>query len=158
MRVDELMNQHIQTCRPEDSLQHAAQLMWDHDRGCVPVCSGDGFERTIGVITDRDICMGALFQGKPLQDLRVSDAMARQVLACRPQDSLRQAEQAMRDARIRRLPVLDDQGALLGMLSLADLARQAAREQTQAHREVTEVEVNDTLAAICQPSGQSLPA
>jgi len=64
----------------------------------------------------------------------------------------------MRDARIRRLPVLDDQGALLGILSLADLAREAAREQTRAYREVTEVEVNDTLAAICQPSGQSLPA
>jgi CBS domain-containing protein len=158
MRVDELMNQHIQTCRPEDSLQHAAQLMWDHDCGCVPVCSGDGVQRTIGVITDRDICMSALFQGKPLQELSVNDAMARQLLACRPQDSLKQAEQAMRDARIRRLPVLDDQGALLGMLSLADLAREAAREQTQAHRAVTEVEVNDTLAAICQPTGQSLPA
>ena len=132
--------------------------MWDHDCGCVPVCSGNGVTRTIGVITDRDICMGALFQGKPLQELRVGDAMARQLLACRPEDSLREAEQAMRDARIRRLPVLDDQGALLGILSLADLAREAAREQTRAYREVTEVEVNDTLAAICQPSGQSLPA
>jgi CBS domain-containing protein len=132
--------------------------MWDHDCGCVPVCSGNGVTRTIGVITDRDICMGALFQGKPLQELRVGDAMARQLLACRPEDSLKEAEQAMRDARIRRLPVLDDQGALLGILSLADLAREAAREQTQEHREVTEVEVNDTLAAICQPNGQSLPA
>jgi CBS domain-containing protein len=157
MRVDDIMNRHVQTCRPDDSLEYAAQLMWDHDCGCVPVCSGNGVTRTIGVITDRDICMGALFQGKPLQELRVGDAMARQLLACRPEDSLREAEQAMRDARIRRLPVLDDQGALLGILSLADLAREAARQQTRAQREVTEVEVNDTLAAICQPNGQSLP-
>ncbi|MEA3181675.1 MAG: hypothetical protein QOI59_5198 [Gammaproteobacteria bacterium] len=98
MRVDGIMNKPVQTCRPDDSLQYAAQLMWDHDCGCVPVCSSDGVRRTIGVITDRDICMGALFQGKPLQELRVGDAMARQLLACRPESSLREAEQAMRDA------------------------------------------------------------
>jgi CBS domain-containing protein len=152
MRVDQLMTQRIQSCRPDDSLERAAQLMWDHDCGCLPVCSGDGVGRTIGVITDRDICMGALFQGRPLRELHVSDAMARQVLACRPQDSLAQAEKAMRDARIRRLPVLDDQGSLIGMLSLADLAREAVREQTQTPRELTEVEVSDTLAAICEPT------
>jgi CBS domain-containing protein len=55
------------------------------------------------VITDRDICMSALFQGKPLRELRVEDATARQLLACRPEDSLVRAEQTMRDARIRRL-------------------------------------------------------
>ena len=158
MRVKELMTQQIQSCRPDDSLELAAQLMWDHDCGCIPVCAGDGASRTIGMITDRDICMGALFQGKPLRELRVSDAMARKVLACRPQDTLAEAEKAMRDARIRRLPVLDDQGSLIGMLSLADLAREATRERSQSRKEVTEVEVNNTLAAICEPTRQPLTA
>jgi CBS-domain-containing membrane protein len=158
MQVNEIMTRQVQSCHPEDSLERAAQLMWDHDCGCVPVCeASDGFNRAVGVITDRDICMGALFQGKPLRDLRVRDAMARQLLACQPQHSLEQAAKAMRDARVRRLPVVDDQGALIGMLSLADIAREAAAEQSQPHREVTELEVNDTLAAICS-TGQSFRA
>jgi CBS domain-containing protein len=58
--------------------------MWDHDCGCLPVCGGDGATRVVGVITDRDICMHALFQSKPLQELRVSEGMAKQVQVCRP--------------------------------------------------------------------------
>jgi len=158
MQVNEIMTREVQSCRPDDSLERAAQLMWDHDCGCVPVCdSSNGINRAVGVITDRDICMGALFQGKPLRDLRVRDAMAQQLLSCQPQHSLEQAARAMRDARVRRLPVVNDQGALIGMLSLADIAREAAAEQSQPKREVTEFEVNDTLAAICS-TGQSLGA
>jgi CBS-domain-containing membrane protein len=161
MQVNEIMTRQVQSCRPDDSLERAAQLMWDYDCGCVPVCEGgDGVSRAIGVITDRDICMGALFQGKPLRELRVRNAMAQQLLACQPQHSLEQAERAMRNARVRRLPVIDDQGNLIGMLSLADIAREAAAEQSQSKREVTELEVNDTLAAICsagQSTGASAP-
>ncbi len=157
MRVTEIMTRSIQSCRPSDSLERAALLMWNYDCGCIPVCAGDdGAGQTVGVVTDRDICMSALFEGKPLRELSVGDAMAREVLSCRPQDSLAQAEQAMREARIRRLPVTDDQGTLIGMLSLADIAREAAREQTRPNREVTEVEVNDTFAAICEPTRQPL--
>jgi CBS-domain-containing membrane protein len=154
MQVNEIMTREVQSCRPDDSLDRAAQLMWDHDCGCLPVCDGDGAGRTIGVITDRDVCMAALFQGKPLRELRVREAMAQQLLACQPQHSLEQAERTMRNARVRRLPVVDDRGALIGMLSLADIAREAVAEQSQAQRQVTELEVNDTLAAICG-TGQS---
>lgn len=57
MRVKELVTQQIQSCRPDDSLALAAQLMWDHDCGCIPVCAGDGTSRTIGMITDRDFAI-----------------------------------------------------------------------------------------------------
>jgi CBS domain-containing protein len=157
MRVEDLMTRQVQWCRPEDSLQQAARLMWDHDCGCLPVCSGNGVNRVAGMITDRDICMSALFQGKSLSQLHVGDAMSKSVQTCRSADTLAQAEQIMRSARIRRLPVLDRQGVLIGMISLADLAREAAREQTRAHREITETEVGDTLARICQSPAQSLP-
>lgn len=154
MQVKELMTQQVQSCGPEASLERAAQLMWDYDCGCIPVCAGDGAGQPIGVVTDRDICMSALFQGKPLRELRVSDAMAKQLLSCRPEDSLEQAEKAMRAAHIRRLPVVDDQGRLVGMLSLADLAREAARDR----RQLSEGEVNMTFAAICEPNVQTLHA
>lgn len=65
----------------------------------------------------------------------------------------------MQEARIRRLPVVDDKGALLGMISLADLAREAARERSSPRKEITETEVGDTLAAICESAApQTLAA
>ena len=158
MRIEQIMTRPVQRCRARDTLAHAAQLMWDHDCGCLPVCGSDGVTRVIGVITDRDICMHALFQGKPLQELRVSEAMVRQVQTCRPDDSLADAENTMREARVRRLPVVDKQDALVGMISLADLAQEAARERGGTSREITETEVGDTLAAICQPQHRQLAA
>lgn len=152
MQVDQIMTREVWTCRPEDSLASAAQLMWDHDCGCVPVVSGDGAPRVAGLVTDRDICMCALFQGRPLHDLKVSQAMSKQVRACRPSDSITAAETAMAEARIRRLPVLDERDSLIGTISLSDIARRAARELVQAQPELTETEVGSTLAAICQPA------
>jgi CBS-domain-containing membrane protein len=110
------------------------------------------------VRTDRDICMCALFLGKPLRELTVSEAMARQVISIRPNDSIAAAERAMQDAQVRRLPVINERGSLVGILSLSDIAREAAREQTSPRRRVTGAEVNDTLAAICQPNGGPLMA
>ena len=158
MRVEQLMARPVQSCRAEDTLARAAQLMWDHDCGSLPVCGGNGVTRVVGVITDRDICMCALFQNKPLQELRVSEAMAKQVQVCRPSDSLADAEKAMRETRIRRLPVIDEQDALVGMISLADLAQEAARERAATSQDITETEVGDTLAAICAPLHRQLTA
>lgn len=152
MRVDAIMTKQVNTCSPADTLAEAARLMWDHDCGCLPVCAADDATRVVGMVTDRDICMSTLFAGRPLHELRVADAMSRQLMVCRPEDALIDAENAMRRARIRRLPVVDDQGALVGIISLADLAREAAREDTHPKQEVTETEVGGTLAAICECS------
>lgn len=158
MLVEQLMTKAVRSCGPEDSLEHAAQLMWDHDHGCLPVCSGGGGSLVVGVITDRDICMCALFEGKSLRELRVAQAMANRLIVCRPDDRLSDAEGIMRRTRVRRMPVLDHADRLVGLISLADLAREANREQTLPHREVTEVEVTETLAAICAPAGPVLNA
>lgn len=158
MRIDQIMSREVWTCRQEDSLERAAQLMWDHDCGCLPVVSGNGITRVAGLITDRDICMCALFQRKPLANLGVSEAMSKQVRACKGSDSVSAAEKAMREARIRRLPVLDDAGALVGMISLSDLAREAESEIGEAKPEITETEIGGTLAAICHPGANTLAA
>lgn len=150
MRVDQIMTREIRTCRQDDSLERAAQLMWDHDFGCVPVVSGDGTPRVEGLITDRDICMCALFERKPLHELRVAQAMAKHVLACKASDSVGSAERAMAEGRVRRLPVIDEQNSLIGMLSIADLARESARETPGSQKAIRESEIGDTLAAICQ--------
>ena len=152
MRVEQVMTPRVRCCRPGDSLDHAAQIMWSRDCGCVPVCADDA-DHPIGVITDRDICMCALFGARPLSQLTVREAMSDQPLyVCQPEDSLAQAEELMRQARVRRLPVVDSGGALIGVISLADLAREAARQQELSDREITETEVNETLAQICAPA------
>lgn len=152
MQVEKLMTRHVRSCSPGDTLERAAQLMWDGDCGCLPVCVSDGVNRVVGVITDRDICMSALFQGKSLHELQVSDAMAKQLLSCKASDAIADVRKTMREARIRRLPVLDDQGVLIGIIGLADLAREAALKRSASKQEITESEVGDTLAAISTSS------
>jgi CBS domain-containing protein len=149
MRIEELMSDDVQYCSPNDTLDAAARLMWDNDCGCVPVCTSDGSPRVVGMITDRDICMSALFNGKPLADLRVSEAMSREIHVCRPADSPVAVERLMRDRQIRRVPVADPSGALLGLISLADLARCVAR-QTLSNADISGAELTTTLAAIVE--------
>jgi CBS domain-containing protein len=158
MRVETLMTKQVISCGPEDTLERAAQLMWEGDCGCLPVCAESGASHVVGVITDRDICMSAMFQARSLRDLRVSDAMAKQLLTCKPSDSIGDVEKTLRNARVRRLPVIDDKGILIGIITLADIAREACRESSAEKPQVTESEVAGTLAAICGSGVRRLAA
>lgn len=149
MRIEDLMCRDVYHCRPEDSLESAARLMWEHDCGCAPVCSGDGEQRVVGMITDRDISMCALFEGKPLAALRVQDAMSRDVSSCGPDEESKQVEQIMTERQVRRVPVVNAEGNLLGILSLADLVRQTGPGSPRTSGRVTESEIGKTLAGIC---------
>lgn len=127
MRVFELMTRDVAYCRPEESLARAANLMWNDDCGCVPVV--DGERHVVGIVTDRDVCMAALHTGSPLHELLVTQAMARHPVCVKPEDDIVLAQDVMRQARVRRLPVTDARDRLIGLLSLHDLARHAARER-----------------------------
>jgi CBS domain-containing protein len=121
MNIDKVMTRTVKCCHAEDSLSCAAGSMWDADCGCVPVV--DHGERVVGVLTDRDICMAGYFRNAPLSELRIADAMAKQPITCKASDSIETAEALMQDHQIRRVPVVDDEGKLVGILSLNDLAR-----------------------------------
>jgi CBS domain-containing protein len=125
MKVEQIMNREIKTCHPQDSLNKVAQIMWNEPCGAVPVI--DDQHKPVGFLTDRDVCMAAYTQGKRLEELRVEAAMARKVVACTGEDDLLSAAGLMRQHRTRRLPVIDRNGALVGLLSLDDLACEAAR-------------------------------
>ncbi len=125
MKVEQIMNRDVKTCCPQDSLNKAAQIMWEETCGAVPVV--DDQYRPVGFLTDRDICMGAYTQGKPLAKLQAGGAMARKLVCCRADDDLDSAAQLMRQNHTRRLPVIDREGVLVGLLSLDDLACEAAR-------------------------------
>lgn len=149
MAISDLMSRNVATCMADDRLDVPAKLMWDLDIGCVPVL--DAQRRVVGILTDRDICMASFTQGKAPQHVFVREAMAREVYSCLPDDNLAEAEDIMRRRRVRRLPVVDLDGCLVGLISLNDLARESARQQTRVQRELTAVDVSATLAAICQP-------
>jgi CBS domain-containing protein len=125
MKVEEMMSTRVETCRLGDSLERAAQLMWDTDCGVVPVI--DDESRVVGMVTDRDVCMAAYTQGKPLGQIPVSSACSRKVYCCKLNDSLQTAENLMRVAQVRRLPVVDEDGQLWGLVSLGDLAQHVHR-------------------------------
>jgi CBS-domain-containing membrane protein len=157
MKVEKLMTRSVATCGPQDTLDYAASLMWQNDCGCLPVIHINGTAQVCGMITDRDICMSALFKGKALGELRVEDAMAKDLQTCQPGDTLAVVERKMQNSRIRRLPVVDEAGALVGIVSMADLASAAARLQYGQRRDIPGSEVTTTLAAICKPARDPLP-
>jgi CBS domain-containing protein len=144
MQVKELMSKPVVTCRATDALDDAARLMWERDCGALPVVGGDG--RVVGMITDRDVCMGAFTQGRALREIPVSVAMVPHAFTCRADDSVQFAEALMADKKVRRLPVVDDEGRPLGLLSLDDLAQVAVPGGDSAARELA-----TTLGAIGEP-------
>jgi len=152
VQVEQLMTREVKVCTDADTLNRAAELMWESDCGCIPVISANGTGRVVGVVTDRDIAMAAYTQGKQLSAVPVITAMACKVVACHASDGVSQAEALMRDNRVRRLPVLDQNEHLVGVISLNDIAREAQREAAVGKRaEVTGEAVVETLAAVCQP-------
>jgi len=156
MKVAQVMKQDVKTCRAQDTLNTAAQTMWDHDCGCVPVTDAEG--HVVGMITDRDVCMAAYTRGQPLGALRIEEAMSAAVCTCRPEDTVADAEMMMRAHQVHRLPAVDDGGRLVGILSLNDIAIYARQEPTAEKRAVRLAEVGETLGAICQPRGPRVSA
>jgi CBS domain-containing protein len=149
MNVQSLMTKNPKSCRAEESLRTAAYLMWECDIGSIPVVDHD--HHVVGMITDRDICMAAYFRDRTLSDIRVHEAMASSIVACKPEDDVKTAERLMRDNQIRRLPVIDREGRLLGVLSVNDLARRAATDRHLSSPQVAETGVVTTIAAIAAP-------
>jgi len=143
--VERFMSRDPRTCGPGDSSNLAAQIMWDNDFGCVPVVDADG--RAIGMITDRDICMAAFTQGKPLAEIPVSSIFSHSVVTVHEHDTIEGAEAAMRRHRIRRVPVVDGKGRPVGVLSLSDLARHAGHRRGDLDVDA----FVGTVAAICEP-------
>lgn len=156
MRVEQLMTGNVQVCHPQDTLSDAAEKMWTHDIGCLPVIDDSG--QVIGMITDRDICMAAYTQGRSLAELPVAIAMSKELFACIPDDSIKDAEETLKSRQIRRLPVLSQNRNLVGIVSLNDIAREAEREISLKSREISTQEVTATLATVGQPRQHNGPA
>lgn len=124
MKIKELMNRDVASCSIKDSCQEAARAMRERQVGFVVVKDLAG-GKVAGVITDRDICLAAEAKQKPLAAIPVRSAMSRKVHSCSVESELTSAHLVMRRHHVRRLPVLEADGALAGVISLSDLAREA---------------------------------
>jgi CBS domain-containing protein len=143
------MTESLAVCHVGDMVSVAAKLMWEHDCGVMPVLDKG---LVVAMLTDRDICMAAFTQGKPLSEIEVSVAMSKALVVCHPEDTIEQAERLMSKHQIRRLPVVNQQGQPVGVLSLSDLARAAAHAPSAAIGNPTGTQLTataKTLAAVC---------
>jgi CBS-domain-containing membrane protein len=157
VKVKDLMTTDVKCCAEYNTLNTAAQMMWDYDIGCLPVIDKEG--RAIGILTDRDVCMSAYIQGVPLTAALVTSAMSKEVFFCTPELDLAAAEKLMREKQIHRLLVLDTERHSVGLISLNDIAREGAREaEMKAARQVSDAEISGLLASICAPRHRIIQA
>lgn len=144
MRVQDIMTRDPSCVTADATVREAAQIMRRENIGLVPVVQGDSDRKLIGVVTDRDIAIRCIADGRD-GTCRVRDVMSADTLStCQPDEDVNRVMEAMGREQVRRIPIVDERGSLLGIVSQADLARKAKDE----HR------VEDTVERISRPSDQ----
>ena len=139
MKISEVMTTDVETVTADQSAREAAKFMLRVEAGSIPVTEGD---RVIGMITDRDIAVRGVAEGRG-PDTPVRDLMTDHIICARGDDNVDDVAQRMSQQQVRRLPVLDEDEKLIGIVSLGDLAREARGES--AHQ---------ALEGVSQPGGQ----
>jgi CBS domain-containing protein len=146
MLCRELMTEDPKCCTPSDSAMRVARMMQIEDVGAIPVCSdGDG-RRLVGIITDRDLCLEIVASGRDPLTTPVETCMSRDLVTCRTDEPLETALHRMEAHQIRRIPVVDDSGMLVGIISQADIATRMRNENQTA----------EFVEGVSRPSGESL--
>jgi CBS domain-containing protein len=138
MKVSDVMTRDVKTIRPDQTAQEAASFMLSADAGSIPVTDG---ERLVGMITDRDIAVRGIAKGYG-PDTQVRELMSGDIICARHDDDVDDAAEKMSDAQVRRLPVIDDQERLCGIVSLGDLSQQADPDSAE-----------QALEGVTQPGG-----
>ena len=135
--IAQVMTRDVEVIRPDETLQRAAQRMDELNVGSLPVCEG---RRLVGMITDRDITVRATAAGMAPKETRVSEVMTESTRCCRADQTTEEVMEQMGHSQIRRLPVVGEDGEVVGIVSLGDLATRQSGH------------VDDTLREISSPS------
>jgi CBS domain-containing protein len=138
MKLFDIMTHGVETISPDATVADAADTMRNLDLGALPVCDGT---RLVGMLTDRDIIIRAVAEGRDPTQTRVSSCMTRDVLYCFQDQDVDEAEKLMQEKQIRRLPILDRDKQLVGIIALADVAVKTddAQETARTVREISQV-------------------
>ncbi len=146
IRVGDVMTQDVVTVMPDDTVERASRLMRECDCGALPVVGWGG--RLLGMITDRDIAIRLVARGADTRRARVSECMTDEVFSCHLSDRLEDCMRQMSRHQIRRLPIVDDERRVVGIVSQGDLARHAAEHPGAGERRA----VAEVLCAVSEPS------
>lgn len=130
MTCSEVMTPAPVTCRPGDPIVDAARLMRSYDVGSLPVVKDDESQVLVGVITDRDIAIRVVAEGRDVADTTVADVMSAEVVTCKTTDLYQEALQTMGANQLRRMPVIDEQRRVVGIIAQADVATRIAQPTT----------------------------
>jgi len=133
--VSEIMSKQVHVIEPQESLRRAARLMSELQVGSLPVCNG---ERLMGMLTDRDITVRGVAEGLHPDQACVSDVMTREVEFCTEDQDAEEVMRQMGDKQVRRLPVVDVDHNLVGIVSLGDMALRQPGHIDQTVREISE--------------------
>ena len=147
MKVEDIMTRDVQCCGPDTNLAAAAKMMWDSDCGALPILNVQG--QVMGVITDRDICMAASTKNRAPSAITAWETASGKAITCRLDDDIRTALDRMEQGKVRRLPVIDDDDVLQGILSMNDVVLAAGEHRGRSASEVSIEDVVRTLKSIC---------
>ena len=134
LKISDFMTRNVQVVHPQESLRRAAQVMDELNVGALPVCDASGL---VGIITDRDITVRATAAGLAPDATRVADVMTGHARWCSTEQTVQEAMAQMADVQIRRLPVLDAQRQVVGIVSLGDLATRHSGHVAAALRRIS---------------------
>jgi len=140
-KVRDIMTKNPATCLPDATLEFAAKLMLDHDCGEIPIIDNEKDMRPIGVITDRDICCRSIALGKNPLNLTVRDCMSSPVKTIKVDSPVEDCCELMESSKVRRIPVVDHNGRICGVVSIADIAVSEDDKKT-----------SEVIKEICRPS------
>jgi CBS domain-containing protein len=146
MNVRDVMTTDPSCCVPDDTVIRAARMMKFMDTGVVPVVESDRSRKLVGIVTDRDLCLAIVAEGQDPKSMHVQRCMTTAVVTCEPDESVETALALMRENQIRRLPVVDRQGYVEGIVSMADIVRMG---------EVHPDDMLETLKEISEPTDAS---
>ena len=133
MKVRDVMTTEVGYCQPEAALTQAAEIMWQRDCGVVPIV--DEGQKVVGMITDRDICFAVVTKNRLPNEIKINEVIGtNKVRSCSPDDAVEDALRKMKRRQLRRLPVVNEDGVLVGILSLADLIRNAGKGKNAVSR------------------------
>ena len=156
MKVKEIMTPDARACAEDANLAKAAELMSQNNCGILPVVTSAG--KVVGLITDRDICVAGAMTNKPLANLSVDQVISGNVYACRTEDDVQLALGTMRENKVRRLPVLDADGKLKGILSMDDVVLHAEEVTGRKPTELSYGDAVKTYKAILAKQAQRVSA
>jgi CBS domain-containing protein len=131
-KCNEVMTKDPVCCLPNDSVAKAAELMKSEDIGSIPVIENEQTRKLVGIVTDRDLALEIVAEGLDAKSTKVETVMTRQVVTCLADDDLQKALDAMAEHQLRRIPVVDNDNKILGIIAQADVATRVDQPEKTA--------------------------